>query len=215
MSPRSRRPGTRRRRFLGLGVALAALASAATAFWWWGPLPGDDRVLLAYAGLSASERPAGADPWTVTAGGALCTRGDGAVIEDVRIRTVGDVDARPVLLTVSPADFGESGLVGIGTAAGSPPDFAEPYADADPVPGTYTEPVDREISACESSRAGSTGPTQDLLVVMSAGPGGGAVTRVEVDYSSWGRTRTASARTELVLCGSESAAPVLRRECRG
>lgn len=198
------RPAVARRPGVFLTILLALLALLA-AYWWWGPLPGDDRLLAVSAGMAKTGAPP-RDTWTMTIGGVLCTDGAPVTIDAVDTETSGDVDVIGVqVLTMQPADIRASGFSSIIAVRGTPPDFTEEYADSDAVPGAYTDAVGTEVTEpCRSSRQPDDFESQSLLVLTRVGPQGGRLDDVRVTYSSWGRAQTTTDwQGSTVLCGVE------------
>lgn len=179
--------------------------------WLFGPLPGDGRLLAredATISLGAPPR----EVWTATVGADLCTTGDPVTIDDVAAASDGDVrEVTFQVLTMRSEDRREAGSGGYGTAAGTPPDFTEPYADADPLPGRYEPAIGAEVTApCGSGAEGAV--EQTLLIVPTVGPAGGAITDVRVTHRSWGRGRPARGEIGLIeVCGVDQRTAL----CRG
>jgi hypothetical protein len=71
-----------------------------------------------------------------------------------------------------------------------------------------TAALERQLSAGEVPRA----PLKELMFVVTAGPEGAKVDRVDIDYLADGRPMTLRLHWEMVSCGDATTGP---HTCRG
>jgi hypothetical protein len=168
-----------------------------------------------------------AAPWTGTFGGfVLCSTQPGTplLVQRVRYRSsVAPVEVQPMVRTTDPATV--RGLsparrqdnLPTYAALGSPPRFAEPYAEV-AVPGDYSTRVRgwRVEQSCEQTaaleRQLSTGrvpdePLKELMFVVTSDRQGARIDEVDIDYLADGRPMTLGLHWAMVSCGTATVGP--------
>lgn len=177
-------------------------------------------------GGSSLDAPA-ARTWTGTFGGfVLCRHEPGTAIVVQRVRYRADVRPQrvvPIVRTTTPQELRQltparrSAHLPIYAALGSPPHFAEPYANAS-LPGQYSTAVhgwtvDQSCRQTGSTEAELTRdrvpgrPLKELLFAVTVGPRGGRTAQVDIDYLAGNRPMTLELHWSMVACGSAISDP--------
>ena len=227
--------GRRRRWVVPIAVAFAGLIGCTEAPGQQ-PLPLPDRrehadgdgVLSASAGVGgfAMDSP-GTSPWSGSFGGfVLCSTDPGTSIELQAVRVefaVEPLDTEIVLRTTPPATVREAGnpsrLLPFISNYGTPPDFAEEYADWQPL-GRFTSVTqgawvrtdcDDSASILDglSDRRLIGGGLTELVFVMAVDKRGGEVTDAYVEYLADDQPTTLHMEWVMTACGTD----VDRRAC--
>lgn len=146
--------------------------------------------------------------WRASFGHLLCVHEPrGAIrVEGARVET-GDQPPAQVeffLRTVGPAAPGHDRQErrersSFATALGGPPRFAQQGAIA--FSGRYT-PDFAGTAVTRGCRTGLDEGFQDLVLTLTAGPAGGEITSVSVDYTVDDEAYTVTSRKRLVICGT-------------
>lgn len=165
--------------------------------------------------------------WTGTFGGfVLCATEPGTRIEVQRVRhkaSIKPVNVVPVVRTTAPDTLRglkpaqRQEFLPTYTALGSPPEFAEPYAEVK-LPGVYSTQVRgwRVAESCEQTAALErqlnqgrvlSGPLKELMFVVTAGLRGARVDQVDIDYLADGRPMTLRLHWTMISCGEATTDP--------
>lgn len=147
------------------------------------------------------------DTWHGSFGGfVLCTSGGARVrLVDVRFRTDVPSDRVRVFVRSVPPRAGgsSSAYIPVGSALGSPPDFAEPYV-TQRVGGSFSTDlagvvVDRP---CRTPEARAETGFQEVFLSLEAGADGARIDSFDLVYEYGGDQHTVPVEWAMVLCGS-------------
>lgn len=168
-----------------------------------------------------------AKTWTGTFGGfVLCSLEPDTRIVVQRVRYRESIEPQrvvPIVRTTTPQRLRRltptqrSAYLPVYAALGSPPRFAEPYANA-VLPGQYSTAVRGWTvdQSCRQTRATETQltrgripshPLKELLFAVTVGPRGGQILQVDIDYLAGNRPMTLELPWAMVACGTAISDP--------
>lgn len=159
--------------------------------------------------------PRGHKTWSGTFGAILLCSQDGKKVSIDAIRSSGSVSPASISYSIRNVPSNDGQLTPVGSAFGSAPDFAEPYADSPPRGGDFLPKVAgaEVIQRCGRKLNMKHGFTE-LVISMTSGPGGAVTDRQFLDYTVDGKRYTLELRETLVMCGTRSEVRELMGPCK-